>query len=326
MNLKQIQNLPNTLLGKPLNLIRYFNGYSPLLLDICLCITYKCNLNCDFCYQKRDKGTLFSDMTIEEATLIEQNIRKSFPLGRRIHIFGGEPTINIYFSEILKLFSYYNYKISFTCNDTNIVNFTDTISKLKNLCAINISLNHLHFKKTYDILELFKGISNRKSIFITLACPINATNQNKIIDIVKEFETLNLNCLCFQHTTLTEHYNKIINSQLILEQIKKLRLLRPKIPVIFLPNIRISDIKNYYDNKSFPLKKNKCLAPWFTSFVQPNGDVIPCDEVNIIMGNLKNDNLNNIWNNKKYRDFRKNIQRYGISHQICKRCCHRQYY
>ncbi|MFB0560339.1 MAG: SPASM domain-containing protein, partial [Candidatus Lokiarchaeia archaeon] len=77
---------------------------------------------------------------------------------------------------------------------------------------------------------------------------------------------------------------------------------------------------------SFPHNRNKCIAPWIAPFIQPNSDVIPCDGVDITMGNLKKESLKKIWNNEKYKRFRKNIQKCGISHPICKRCCHRQYY
>ena len=326
MNLKKIQNLPNTPINKLLNTIRWFKGHSPLLLNACINITYRCNLNCEFCYQDKKKKEIFPDMSIKDAVIIEENIREAFKFKPRIHLFGGEPTINSDFVKILNYFSEKNYRISMTTNGITFDKYIDELTATKNFAEINISSNNMNFKKILQSLQHFEKYEQKNKIYITIACPINHMNQNSLIDIIKEFENSHANCITFQHTTFTTHYNKVMDSNSIKKQVEKIKKTKYRIPVLFLPDIKSTDIERYYDDLSFPYNRNKCIAPWIAPFIQPNGDVIPCDEIDIVMGNVKQQGLKKIWNNKKYVEFRNNIQKFGISHAICKRCCHRQYY
>lgn len=326
MNLKKIQNLPNTKTGKILNLIRFFGGHSPLFLSVCLAITYRCNSDCEFCYQPREKRKVFPDMNIQDVAMIEGNIRKLFNFIRRIHLFGGEPTVNKYFLEILHYFSEKKYKISLTTNGIDIDRFVQEFAAIHALSEINISLNTMDFGKLLSTLRLFKKYEQKKPVYINLACPINLKNQASLIDIIKTFENTYAKCITFQHTTFSDNYEVVMDFNIIRRQIEEIRKSNYKIMVLFLPDIKPEDIKNYYTNLSYPYSRNKCIAPWIAPFVEPNGNVVPCDGVDIIMGNAKEEKMEKIWNNDKYKDFREKIQKYGISHPICRRCCHRQYY
>jgi MoaA/NifB/PqqE/SkfB family radical SAM enzyme len=53
-------------------------------------------------------------------------------------------------------------------------------------------------------------------------------------------------------------------------------------PITHWNQNRLIDIIKHFENSNV-----KCIAPWLVPFIQPNGDVIPCDEVNIVMGNVK---------------------------------------
>jgi len=326
MNLKKIQNIPNTPVGKLLNILRCFNGYSPLCLGVCFAITYKCNLNCEFCHQVEDKRTTFPDISIEDVETIEKNIREAYTFRPRIHLFGGEPTVNNDFIKILEHFSQKGYRISLTTNGIDINKYVEKLIRTKGFAEINISLNTLDFEKLLSVLKLFEGSDNGNRPYINIACPITNMNQASLIDIVKRFEDSCADCITFQHTILTDHYDMKADINSIKEGVEEIKKAKFKIPVLFFPDIKVKDIKNYYSDPEFPYNQNKCIAPWIAPFIQPNGDVIPCDELNMVMGNVKEDRLKDIWNNKKYRKFRDNIQRFGISHPVCKRCCHRSYY
>jgi MoaA/NifB/PqqE/SkfB family radical SAM enzyme len=41
-------------------------------------------------------------------------------------------------------------------------------------------------------------------------------------------------------------------------------------------------------------------------FLDYNGDIIPCGFIRMNMGNILTDNIDNIWNSKKFKEFRKN--------------------
>jgi radical SAM protein with 4Fe4S-binding SPASM domain len=258
--------------------------------------------------------------------MIEKNIREAFTFTPRIHLFGGEPTVNKDFIEIFRYFSRKKYIISMTSNGENIDEYVDMLSASPALKEIVISLNSMNFEKSLYTLNLFRNSRRRRNLCVTLACPINVKNQNILIDIVKRFEGSGINCIAFQHTTLTSHYSPTMNFVNIKKQVTEIKKRAFKIPVLFLPDIRSTDIEKYYSDPSFPRITNRCITPWVTPFIEPNGDVIPCSEVDMVMGNVKEERLKTIWNNERYRKFRIDIQKHGISRPVCARCCHRLYY
>jgi len=327
MNLKRLQNMPNTRIGKILNLVWLFRGYAPFSPRFVeLLLTYRCNLNCEFCYQARNKRDKFPDMSLEDAARIEQNIRRSFLFKPRIHFFGGEPTVNKDFIGILRYFSGKNYKLSLTTNGINLKYLAKELAATTGLLEINLSLNTMERGAALPLLELFKKYRQREKININLACPINIGNQANLAGMVKEYEMSPANSLTFQHPTFISGPGPKVDPNVIRAQVEEIKAKKKKIPVLFLPDIKPDDIEKYYADPAFPYNKNRCVFPWFVLFIQPNGDIIPCDEVEVKMGNAKLERLNRIWNGDNYRRFRSEIIKHGISHPICGRCCHRQYY
>jgi len=86
-----------------------------------------------------------------------------------------------------------------------------------------------------------------------------------------------------------------------------------------------------YDKKAFekgilkpknPLK-NSCWWIWHSLVITWDGNVVPCcrdPRANYIMGNILNENLKDIWNNKRYRTFRKQILTNQKNIPICQLC------
>lgn len=324
MNLKKLQNLPNTPVGKIFNTITWFKGYSPFLPRyIQLLLTYKCNLNCSFCYQPKEKKENFPDMNMEDVRIIEENIRKSYKLKPKIHLFGGEPTINKDFVKILRFFSEKNYKVSFTTNGWDINKYIEDIVETKNLVEINMSLNTTNFEKYLSTLKLFEKYERK--IYVTLNCPITNKNQSTLIPIIKKFENSYASSITIEYTIFTANYKIKVDPNNIRDQVEEIKKTKYKIPVLFLPDLKLDDIGNFFNNLQFP-NKSRCIYPWFLFFIQPNGDIVPCEEIDIMMGNAKKESLKDIWNNERYRNFRQNIRKHGLKYPICVRCCHRQYY
>lgn len=74
---------------------------------------------------------------------------------------------------------------------------------------------------------------------------------------------------------------------------------------------------------NFLSKKNKCSWPFTSAFIASNGDVVPCcvisDSDVIKMGNIFEQSFNEIWNSKKYKEFRRSISRHKLN-DFCKSC------
>ncbi len=265
-------------------------------------------------------------MSISDAKIIERNIRKSFNFKPRIHFFGGEPTVNTDFVEILKYFSNSGYKISMTTNGINLLKYGREIVEAKGLKEIHISLNDLDFERVLSTVKQISDIDVNNSLHLTINCPITEVNQDRLLEIVEKFEHTEAQCLTFQHRGFI-WYNGFVSMdhKLVRHQYDIIKRRNNNIRILFHPSIKSKDIEAYYTDKEYPYNNNKCYYPWFVLFIQPNGSIIPCDELNITVGNAVTESLKNLWNNAEYVAFRKGIILNGISHSICHRCDHRDY-
>jgi radical SAM protein with 4Fe4S-binding SPASM domain len=327
MNLKELQNFQNTGVGNILNVVRLFGGYSPIPpLAAFLILTYRCNLNCHFCFQSRERREAYPDMSIEDVRLIEENFRKSFFYKPRIHLFGGEPTINRDFPEIVKYLGGKGYRLSLTTNGVGIHDCIEPLLAVKARVEINMSINTMNFEEQLSALQLFEKHDVKKRIYVNIACPINRDNQHNLAEIIRKFENSYARCITLQHSIFIKNRIPDLNPVQLKKQVEEIKRKRYRRPVMFFPDIKAKDIEEYYMNPDFPDNSNRCVLPWFLLIIQPNGDVLPCEEIEAVIGNAKRGKLSRIWNGREYREFRQKIQQNGLSHPACYRCCHRKYY
>jgi radical SAM protein with 4Fe4S-binding SPASM domain len=88
----------------------------------------------------------------------------------------------------------------------------------------------------------------------------------------------------------------------------------------FFPDIQGKEIRAYY-SEGYRLTK-RCLAPFRAALVKPNGDVKFCPDEWIddyVLGNVRRDRFETIWNHAKAKHFRSVILR-RKSFPACKRC------
>lgn len=116
-----------------------------------------------------------------------------------------------------------------------------------------------------------------------------------------------------------------IDTEYIRKEIKEIKKLIKKyknIKIIFSPQIDEKDISIFYNReKDFLSKSLKCLTPWLDPFILPDGSLFSC--MGIYLGNTKNENIINLWNNKRAKYFRRKFLEEG-PFPICKNCCFRR--
>jgi len=90
--------------------------------------------------------------------------------------------------------------------------------------------------------------------------------------------------------------------------------------ITFFPDLQDKEINAFY-SESYRLNK-RCVAPFRAVLVKPNGDLKFCPDEWIddyVLGNIRDDRFENIWNNKRAKHFRSVIF-WGKSFPGCKRC------
>lgn len=173
----------------------------------------------------------------------------------------------------------------------------------------------------------------------------NAHNLEEIFDIAKE---VGADCLIVyyawftdektgeKHTELFEKHLQCtptawksyvqpvneIDVAVLREQVEKVKAKKYPFPYLFIPDISLDDLSVYYGEPGNFMGYGKCVTPWLITEVMPNGDVSPCrDYPDYIVGNIRETPILEIFNNEKYRKFRKTLKEAGGTFPICARCC-----
>ena len=109
----------------------------------------------------------------------------------------------------------------------------------------------------------------------------------------------------------------------ILEQVRKIKAEKPSLNVLFVPDLKLSQIRTYYEEPENFFGYKKCVSPWFQLDIMPNGDVVTCrDFPDFVTGNIKESSVLQIYNSEKYRKFRRALRSCGDGvFPICSRCC-----
>jgi len=96
-----------------------------------------------------------------------------------------------------------------------------------------------------------------------------------------------------------------------LEAIEQVRRREWKVDLSFYPNFTAEEVRRYYTefeflSDSYP---NRCMSLWMAAYIFPDGDVRPYHTMNFSPGNIKERTFTEIWNNDRYRDYRRFVRR-----------------
>ena len=195
-------------------------------------------------------------------------------------------------------------------------------------------------------LKKEKGAKHPKIFLLTT---LSNTNYDSLLDTVKECEKFKPDALVIYYSWFTsqsvgEKHRGIIKKEMGIEPfawksyvrenlgadfdalrktVREVKRGKWSFPLTFVPNIPESEIEKYYTDPTDFLGWKNCLTPWIEANIMPNGDVVNCrDFPDIVMGNLLNEDLLTIYNNEKFKKFRRALanQPDGVF-PLCSRCC-----
>ena len=333
--------------GKALIPLRYFFE-----------LTYRCNLNCPYCYvgQDRQKQEL---STQEWFDVIDQ-----IPFYSFVTLVGGEPLLRKDFKEIL-------YKTSKkTLGKLNVVSngilinddIIDAFIKSK-MMLLSVSLdgygeNHDKnrakegiFDKIISNLDGLNSAKSKHKVSKPMVDIKTIVLENNLDDLVKlyklcgemNFDFLSISFLrnndLKQNSILRDDFGPEFYEQKypikpyfdmehFKEVYKEIDALSKKssVKIRFSPKFEqfenpIGKIEEFY---SMPEEKfikdiyQPCKYPYSNMMINPQGDVYPC--LSLKIGNVKEHNLKELFNLPKYRCFRKNLKARGVF-ESCQMCC-----
>ncbi len=297
-------------------------------------ITLRCNLNCPHCFVFKQTTAKFNtDISATELSSFLSKLVFFKFIKPRIHLFGGEPTVNKEFIKILQQLSLSNFKVTLRTNGIIKKEYFKKIISCPSLDKIIFSIHlknlHLHIKQLCSLIakeNLSRKKRKRIKIYICGTIEEIQKNYSSIDEFIKIYENIGCRHIKIQHMkntgiTVSDH-NK---NNKIIEEIALVKKTKCKIPILFSPNIKLKDLPAFYRD-DFAVTKNNCLFPWFSTIITPQGSVFVCEGFQKTEENIKDKSLQNIWNGENYRKIRKNIARNGCQLASNNRCADRRYY
>lgn len=262
-------------------------------------ITNFCNLNCSFC---SIDNRIKKEMSIDEFNIVIDKI-KNYTNNIYLHV-KGEPLLHSNLDKILK-----------TCNDNNI--------------NVSITTNGTLLEKQLPILL------NRKIKQINISLHSENKMKEYLDRVFNCCSKLSKNTTIIYRIWVLNNLNKI--SPIIVNKIKNYYQLSTVIVDKILNDKNIKIKNNIYVDKDYEFiwptisnnKNNKgtCLGTRTHIAILSNGDVIPCcldSNANIKLGNIFQDSLEDIINNRLFQNIKIGFQNNQIICDLCKSCTYRE--
>ncbi len=294
-------------------------------IDAVLAITYLCNSRCKMCsiWQKKPQKELnpeeylklpksLKDINISggepflrnDLVEIIQNVKKSCPKARIIISTNGFLSEVIYrqMKKILEIDSNIGIAIS-----------VDGIGKIHNEIR-GVNNGYQKVLKSIENLKLLKV----KSIKIAFtAMGENIKEMEKVYNFAQE-QNLEFTCAAAQNS---EHYFGAAN-----QKIQNKEDLKNQFEKIISQELKKNNFKNFarayftYGLCKFALKQKRilpCQAAKDFFFLDPQGNIYPCPVSNLIIGNIKEEKFEKIWQSAKAKEIRKKIKNCQKCWMIC---------
>ena len=184
----------------------------------------------------------------------------------------------------------------------------------------------------------------RRQPVLAVTCTISAMNQDDLVNLHDLLQGLEIDLLSFGYvhfsseqlqrstdellgdggrhlkTALLDPEVLAVNRSTLASQVRLLRerASRNRLPVRFVPDLTADEMSSYFSGHPYTYA-TRCFFPWFSTRVNPWGDVYPC-WLDVRMGNVREAPLAELWNGAAYRRFRNQVRRWGLLPK-CSTCC-----
>ncbi len=281
--------------------------------------TTSCNLRCPECPSglrefTRPRGMLKKDFFTKTIDEIYKDVLYL------IFYFQGEPYLN---KNFLEMVSYASSKGLYTATSTNAHFLTDEMAKKtveSGLDRLIISLDgttqevYQQYRREGDIEKVIEGARNivkwkkklkSKTPFVFFQFLVVRPNEHQIEEVKKLAKEVGVDEVRFKTAQVYDYEND---------------------PNKLIPtNEKFSRYKKDKEGKHIAKNKlqNHCSKLWEANVITWDGIVVPCcfdKDATHRLGNLKNQSFKEIWHNKNYKQFRKELTTSRKNIDICANC------
>ncbi|MCK5707882.1 MAG: SPASM domain-containing protein [Candidatus Aureabacteria bacterium] len=315
------------------------NKVDALPIHLIFMVIEKCNIVCKTCYPRTGKKILDSNKfydSIKRLPIINVGISGS---GETLLYPDLMPLIK-------KLKSNTNPSVNVTTNGVLLEGKAEQLFK-SGIDTLSISIDAAT-PETYSALranrknfyKILKGIDkiNKLKVKYESRKPklrglfvVSKYNIEEVSQFVELSKSIGLNEVYFQHMIFRmemldwKEFLGEYTADEIVNKMKEAGRIADKLNIRHNCNewANKDDIWQRYNDE--PLNNyKKCIFPWMSLFAKENGDVYPCCMLYYYepakMGNLYEQDIEEIWNNKKYQKFRQLIKERKHPNPVCKKC------
>ena len=320
---KYLITLPSKLKRKIKNRISVFTRFrfSPQPRTLHYEVTYCCNCRCKFCSRwKTGPSHCSEELSTKEAIRMISEAKR---LGiRNVCFSGGEPFMRKDLFKIASFCKEIGLHVLITTNGTFITedNIEEVISLFDDI-TISIDSN---IPEEHDQVRGVKGTFNKAIHGLLLLppekrvvqCLVTSKNLDSLPSIAKYFNKLGAR-IVFQPIHSNPNGLLILSNKQLNSFGSDLGQRWGKIRKEFKEmgfNIEGKFYRYYpafWTNPNSLRKTIKCYMGSAAFFIEPYGNVVPCEEIRKPLGNIRKESLLKIWKSKQFRNFRVkyNIQR-----------------
>lgn len=301
----KIMNLALFALSYPIRKLRV--NYFPFFIWIEP--TNHCNFKCMTCPQGRGYTSEKGYIQIETYKKVIEELRVFSPMMISLHL-GGEPLLHKDLPEMIRLAKEKGFEVTIASNAGLL-----TKEKSKELIeagldgiTVNFTSSRENFEKSYKGAPWDKVLENMKG-FLELKKTKGKPKPHFVIQV------------------LSENGEDIA----IKNDVNALKQLFYGLPCNSVITMPIHNWPGNYAYRSFEKNRYKerrkyspCSHLWSSLAIRWNGDVVPCCrdlQGGMVLGNVNNESLIDIWNNDKIIDLRKKHRDFKYDEiAICKNC------
>ena len=226
-------------------------------------------------------------------------------------------------------------------------------AELHNACRPGANRSHDNFATICNALDAVKAARKQRRARLPLVaglCTINQRNADRLLDVYDTFVD-RVDILIFylawwiDEASAAEHTHDFLRRfgemptkhlgwiggwrptdyEALSRQLLALRrrgLSRNGPAVLLIPNLTDpKDLERYYTDHSATFGYDHCSSIYRAVEINANGDMSPCrDYHDYVVGNVKTQTITELWNNERYRRFRRSVTGDGLM-PVCTRCC-----
>lgn len=276
-----------------------------------------------------------------------------------ITLFGGEPLLYSHCLDLIRYIKSKNMHCLMVTNGSLLNKFAEDLVdvRLDELNLSLDGDKNLH-DEIRGIPGLFERITNGlkvinrvkkergfKKPLINLQCTITKYNYrqlDELLEVVKDVgaDSLTFHNLIFLGRDLIEKqkvYDRLlgcssgdwegfvfepeIEPEVLYSKITEIMAKKQRFMVDFYPNFSLKGLKEYYEEPAYLPSEYpaRCLSPWMTAYIFPDGQVLPCLNFDYSYGNIKNNKFTEIWNGTSAIKYRTVLKEKNIF-PVCVRC------